>query len=217
MHSPSSSRLAERLRASALAALLVATGAGAAAAPTVLVSRDGDGLGVEAQGAPLSEVLDAIGRELGVQVEYEGGPPQNPVTLKLVGRTPAEAVLALLDGTGVSYAIQLDTTGQGVSRLLIQTAAAGVRSRPAPRRPTRSASPIPTPPPIPEFAEPFDPAQAIEEADEEDPEEEPPPPLPPTQQPRQSPFRTGRPSPSPLLFPNPLTSPAPTPTPPPQR
>lgn len=211
-------RGAERRLGAALAALLL-TGAGAAPA-SVTVSRDGDRLDVEAQATPLSEVLDAVAAELGASVEYEGEPPRFPVTLALQDRTPAEAVLSLLDGTGVNYALQLDASGQGVVRLLIQAASGSRPARAQPARPTPTRRPpaqIPTPPRVPEFPQPFDPAADREGADEAPPED---PQAPDTGTPRPLTFptpRPGRPAPAPLLFPEPLLPAAPTPTPPPQQ
>jgi hypothetical protein len=200
----------------ALAALLVGAGAG----PSVVVSRLGDHLDVEAKNAAVAEVLDAVAAAIGIEIEYEGAPPRQPLTLTLRGRTAAEAVLSVLDGQPVDYALQLDASGHGVARLLIQAAGSAPRqSRPAPpvRRAPTSA---PTPPPLPEFVQPFDPGT---ETDEEPVEDEPAdqgepaagPALPPGI-PRFPTNRPGRPAPAPLLFPGPLNPVAPTPTPPPQ-
>lgn len=203
-------RAAERCAVVSLAALL-STGAGGAA-PSVTVTRDGGRLDVEAQATPLSDVLDAVARELGASVEYEGTPPRFPVTLTLRGRTPAEAVLSLLDGTGVDFAVQLDDSGQGVVRLLVQSGGPGTsRARAQPARPApaqRAPVEVPTPPPGPEFAQPFDPgADAAEDTQEE---------LPPGPLTAPTP-RPGRPRPAPLLFPQPLLPEVPTPTPEPER
>lgn len=213
-------RAAERGLGAVLAALLLS---GAGAAPSsVTVTREGDRLDLEAQATPLSEVLDALAAELGVSVEYEGTPPRLPVTLALQDRTPAEAVLSLLDGTGVDYALQLDASGQGVVRLLIQAPSGSRPARAAPQRPrptpTRRAAPMPTPPPVPEFPQPFDPAADPDQQQQDgepsagaDPSEGMPRPLTfPTPRP-------GRPAPAPLLFPEPLLPATPTPTPPPEQ
>jgi hypothetical protein len=205
------SPFAERPLLGALAALLFAAGA----APSVVVSRDGNHLDVEARAAPIADVLDAITAQLGIAVEYEGTPPRDPVTLTLRGRTPAEAVLSVLDGQDVDYALQLDASGTGVTRLLIQSAAsAPPRARPTP---ARRPPPAPTPPPVPEFSEPFDPAAKLDEGDPDaEPEEvDPDAPEPPPERPPAA-VRPGRPSPAPLLFPSPLNPATPTPTPPPQ-
>jgi len=207
--------LAERGLVAALAGLILT----AAAAPSVTVSRQGDRLDVAAQAMPLSEVIDAVAEKLGVPVEYEGAPPGIPVTLTLRDRTPAEAILSLLDGTGVDFALQFDASGQGVVRLLVHTSkeagAARASRSPGPtpgRRPTR---PTLTPPPVPEFPQPFDPAlDPDEESDLEDDDETAGP--APSALTAPTP-RPGRPVAAPLLFPGPLVPAAPTPTPPPQQ
>jgi hypothetical protein len=96
-----------------------------------------------ARAAPLGEVLDRLARQVGMKVVYEGGgAPRQLVTLSLQGRTPAETVLALLEGQGLNFALQADTTGAGVQTLLVTgtapstgTASSSGRSAPAVRRP----------------------------------------------------------------------------------
>ena len=102
-----------------------------------------------ARAAPLAEVLDRLARQLGMKVVYEGGSPRQLVTLSLQGRTPAETVLALLEGQGLNFALQADTTGAGVQTLLVTgTAPATGASAAASGRPAPSAvrRPNATPP-----------------------------------------------------------------------
>ena len=72
-----------------------------------------------ARAAPLNEVLDRLGRQIGMKVVYEGSSPRQLVTLSLQGRTPAETVLALLEGQGLNYALLGDPTGAGAQTLLV--------------------------------------------------------------------------------------------------
>jgi hypothetical protein len=72
-----------------------------------------------ARQAPLAEVLDRLSRQIGMKVVYEGASPRQLVTLSLQGRTPAETVLALFEGTGVNFALQSDPTGARVETLLV--------------------------------------------------------------------------------------------------
>jgi hypothetical protein len=72
-----------------------------------------------ARAAPLAEVLDRLGRQIGMKVVYEGASPRQLVTLSLQGRSPVEAVLALLEGQGLNFALVSDTTGTRVETLLV--------------------------------------------------------------------------------------------------
>ena len=110
----------------------------------VEVTATGDRLDVTAAQAPVSEVLDGLARKTRMKVVYEGPAPRTPVTLELRGRTPAQAVLGVLEGLGLSYALVLDVSGTEVETLMIvgtgaSTASAGI-VRPA--RSSRRESPL---------------------------------------------------------------------------
>jgi hypothetical protein len=127
------------------------------------VRQEGERVSVRAEAAPLSEVLDRLSKQLGMKVVYEGAPPRALVTASLSDRTPAEAVLGVLEGLGLDYLARMDKTGARVETLILS--APGLASGPSPvSRPTfqptgqgRAAAP-------PE----------LEEPDDEDEPEEPP-------------------------------------------
>src|SRR4029079_18559349 len=81
------------------------------------------------------------------------------VTATLVGRTPAEAVLGILDGLGLNYALSMDPTGKQVQTLLISGAApvsSGAPSAspaPAAARPERSGTSWDDTPEVPDEAD----------------------------------------------------------------
>src|SRR5215468_3226996 len=76
-------------------------------------------LDVVATTAPLNDILDRVSRQTGMKIVYEGAPPRQLVTVSLLGRTPAEAVNALLEGQGLNYALIADATGLSVQTLLM--------------------------------------------------------------------------------------------------
>ncbi len=90
-----------------------------AAAAETEVRPVGDRLEVRASAATVSEVLDRIARQTGMRVSYDGPPPRARVTLSGGPRTPAEAVLAVLEGQGLTYALRLDPTGTRVEMLMV--------------------------------------------------------------------------------------------------
>ena len=146
-------------------------------AADVRVQQEGGLLNVEASGAPVSEVLDRLARQTGMQVVYEGAPPRLPVTLSIARRTPAEAVFSLLEGLGLNYALRLDESGGRVLTLVMAGAAASTPAgaAPVPQRPELAKMPPPYPPPPSYPQEPsedeyFDPQAGIIP---------PPPPQPP--------------------------------------
>lgn len=85
----------------------------------VEITSSGNRWDVTAAGAPVSEVLDGLARKTRMKVIYEGGIPRTPVTVELRGRTPAEAVLGVLEGLGLNYALVLDVSGTEVETLMI--------------------------------------------------------------------------------------------------
>jgi hypothetical protein len=181
---------------------------------------------VAAAAAPLADVLDRLARQTGMKVVYEGPAPRQLVTLSLVGRSPAEAVTAILEGQGLNYALILDATATRVEKLLVTGAATSGGSGPSSAR-TAPAAPFRRMAPPDNDPEPDEPPEEIPPVPEVQPPPPSPdkpvppppaasatgPPLPPgmvTAPPGLSPF-----NPRPLAFPTPL-QPQPTPTPTPE-
>lgn len=130
-------------------ALLAGLGLAAAlpAAAEVSVAVNDGRVDLNARSAPLAEVLDQLARQTAMEVTYEGAPPRNLVTAALLSATPAQAVLSVLEGLGLNYAIQLDRTGRQVRTLLLITRTGGPLKTPgAPPEPAPSLRP-PVPPP----------------------------------------------------------------------
>ena len=121
---------------------------GAAAGPPE-VSVDGLEVRILADGSRLDELLAALSEATGMQVSYEASPPDVSVTAQLHAPSHAEAVIRLLDGLAVSYAVQLDASGERVTRLWIAGDGRKPRARPRaaapPTRPERRRPPPPAP------------------------------------------------------------------------
>jgi hypothetical protein len=96
-------------------------------------------LDLRANTTPLSEVLEQLSRQTGMKVVYEGPIPRQLVTVSLERRTPAEAVLALLEGLGLNYALVMDPTGSRVQTLLMEGSAPSAPASAAPAAPLRPA------------------------------------------------------------------------------
>jgi hypothetical protein len=171
--------------------LAVVLGARSGAAETEVRKAPGDKLDVRATAAPISEVLDRIARETGMKVTYDGAPPRARVSVTLTGVTPAQAVLAVLDGQGLNYALRMDPRAVRIETLLMVAGSGSGASVPA-------ARPQPGPRPIdrePDVAEP----------DEEAPSEAP---VPAPEERRPFPFPGGPPPSGPAM---PLALPTPPP------
>ena len=123
--------------------VLAGTLAGPAAAE-VRVQMAGANVDLAATAAPLAEVLDRLSRQTGMKVVYEGAAPRQLVTVTLRGRTPAQTVLALLEGQGVNFALVTDPSGASVRTLLV----AGAASSSSGSAPSRPAAPAPSRPPF---------------------------------------------------------------------
>jgi hypothetical protein len=129
---------------------------------------------IHATNAPLSEILDGLSRQTPMKIVYEGPPPRQLLSVDLKGRTPAEAVLAILEGQGLSYTVALDPSGTRVQTLLM----AGGNNAP-------SAGPLPSSRPERPVREPMRESVIEEPVDEGTEEAEEP----------QAPPDTGRPTP----------------------
>jgi hypothetical protein len=220
----------------AAALLLLAPGLQA----EVEVQYRGGRVHVRATAAPLSQVLDRLGRATGMKVVYQGAAPSVLVSLSLEDRTPAEAVFGVLEGLGLNYAFVLDAAGSKVETLML-AGAAGSRPASSTATPPAAAAPAPrfTPRPrpgaIPPAAGP-DPSEdegeeAIEEPESDEPEEpedaaeaeeQPQAPAAPTgprgsvlQPPSQPVYPSSPFAPrAPMFVPQPDPQPTPTPKPP---
>jgi hypothetical protein len=140
------------------------------------VRRVGDTLDVRATAAPVSEVLDRIARETGMKVTYDGAPPRARVSVTLTGVTPAQAVLRVLEGQGLNYALRMDPRAVRVETLLMVAgsgAGTGTVAPPTPARPIPGTRQIDR---EPDVAEPDDETPA--EAPAPNPEERKPFPFP---------------------------------------
>src|SRR5882672_9106019 len=113
------------------------------------VRRVGDTLDVRATAAPVSEVLDRIARETGMKVTYDGAPPRARVSVTLTGVTPAQAVLAVLEGQGLNYALRMDPRAVRIETLLM-VAGSGAGAPVAASRPQPGPRPIDREPDITE-------------------------------------------------------------------
>jgi len=120
-----------RVAGLALAAVLVAR----SVAAETEVRRVGDKLDVRAVAAPVSEVLDRIARETGMKVTYDGPPPRARLSVTLTGVTPAQAVLSVLEGQGLNYALRMDPRAVRVETLLMVAGTGVAGSGPPPARP----------------------------------------------------------------------------------
>ncbi len=198
----------------------------------VELRRRGDRLDLVATAVPLSDLLQRLARETGMKVVYEGAPPRTLLTVSLLDRTPAEAVLGLFEGLGLNYAVSFDRTGARIDTLLLAGPAGPGTSvtRTPPGQPASGVRPAPVRPQLPSRGAPEEQEERDEPADDsqssegqaEAPAEPPPVPSPAagTTGPLPAPGQPGSPfdfKPRPLTFPTPAppgaASPAPSPSP----
>src|SRR5215213_5249686 len=96
-------------------ALLAACGilltANAGVHADVQVKLRGGRMTVVAQNVPLHAVLDRMASQTGMKIIYDGPPPQQMVKLSLSERTPADALVDVLDGRGINFAVILNPAG----------------------------------------------------------------------------------------------------------
>ena len=148
----------------AVLALSAFLAAAASASAEVQIRVTNGRVDLQAAQAPLSEVLDRLAKQTGMKVTYDGPPQRMAVNLTLKDRTPAQAVLGVLDGLGLNYALRMDLTGTRVETLLIAGSAATTTGGPAAPTPQTGAF---RPPGIPAQVE-EDTASADEDATDAD-------------------------------------------------
>ena len=122
--------------------VLVVVGALLAAASPLQAEVDvrvtGGRVSVQAVGAPVGEILEGIARRTGMRLASDSPLPRQTLTASFEDRTPAEAVLSVLEGLGLNYALVMDASGTRVDQLLIlgtasvSSAAASPAGRPSP-------------------------------------------------------------------------------------
>ena len=129
----------------------------------VEVRVTGDRVDIMAINAPLADVLEGLARQTRVKLVYEGAPPRQLVSVDIKDRTPAEALLAVLDGQGLAFAVALDPTGTRVQTLLLSAASTAPAGPGAPN-PRVVPSPPERPIPVRESVveEPLEDATAAE-------------------------------------------------------
>jgi hypothetical protein len=211
-----------------VAAILAALGLVTAPLGARVETRAADGrIQLQARAAPLCEILDDLARHTDMKVVYEGVPPRDLITTNLERGTLVEVLLAVLEGLGLAYAIQLDATSTRAVTLVM--VASGPR-RPASGPTASSARPatpvLESPPEVADlptddgFAEPTDPSTVVRDRVATDPRTGEPYPTPPDIAPTEPPqppadvhvqgypagARSGPPSPG---LPNPQPQPTP--------
>jgi hypothetical protein len=113
----------------------------------VEIQRTGDRVSLSAVSAPVSEILDRLARQTGMKVVYDAQPPRQLVTARLDDRTTAEAVVGLMEGLGLNYALVMDIAGTRVDQLLVlgpvgvSAPSAAAATRPTPTPPRRQPEP----------------------------------------------------------------------------
>lgn len=135
VHSPA---LDKRV-AVALSAVMAAALAPRPGGTETEVRQVGDRVNVHVTASPVSEVLDRLARETGMKVTYDGPPPRARISLNLSGVTPAQAVLSVLEGQGLNYALRMDPTAKRVETLLMVAGGPGSAATSAPRPPPPGA------------------------------------------------------------------------------
>jgi hypothetical protein len=83
------------------------------------VRVDGGRVVVQANEAPLTDVLSRFSQATGAKIVYDAAKPRQLVTVEIDASTQAEALSQLLEGQGLSYAVRLDPSGQSVDMLFV--------------------------------------------------------------------------------------------------
>jgi hypothetical protein len=139
----------------------------------------GSSVDIRARRVPLQQVLDALSQKTGMKIVYDTEPPQEIVTFDLSNLSVNRALMEVLQGHGLTYAVSMDPSGLKVDTLLLTHGGAGGLKAPS------------APPPMPE------------QEQQQEFYEEPEPPEPPSSEatPVPSPTSAGYWTPAPVVFP----------------
>jgi hypothetical protein len=92
--------------------------------------RDNGRVDVRVTSAPLALVLDRLASQTGINLTYEGSPPERLVTLEVYGASQALAVLDILERLGLDYAVTTNPAGTRILSLVVADAARVVEDHP---------------------------------------------------------------------------------------
>ncbi len=175
--------------------LALCLAASAAGAGEVTITLAQGRVSLAATTTPVSDVLDQLARKTGMKVIYDGAPPRLLVSPRVERESATQAVLAVLEGLGLSYVLITDASANRVDTLFV---ASGVGAKAAA-----------TPPRAPGHEEP----QEKPRPPMDDEDEEPVRPMPPPQEPEPpKPIPVPQPAPTYSLSPF-ATQPPPGPQP----
>jgi len=141
--------------------LVAALLAGPSAAAEINVRVAEGRVDLSTNAAPVADVLDRLSKQTGMKVVYEGSPPRQLVSVSLSGRTPAEAVVSLLEGLGLNYMLLGDPSGARVQTLMMGGA---VPATPSARPASSSSSSRPAPASSPDAENAEEPEEEAEPA-----------------------------------------------------
>ncbi len=120
----------------------------AAASDPIDVKAHGPKVDVKVTAAPLNDVLDRLSKQTGMKLVYEGQAPRMVISANLVGLSPMRAVISVMEGLGVNYALMTDPTGSRIETLMIVGAggpaapSGGVAPQPSVPLPSHAPEPM---------------------------------------------------------------------------
>src|SRR6266508_346422 len=89
------------------------------ASPNLVIRVSDGAVDVEARSVRVGDLLDRVAEKTGMKVIYDGHRPSDLVTVSLKHRTQLEAVLAILQGLNVNYALTTDVTQRRITTLIV--------------------------------------------------------------------------------------------------
>ncbi len=121
-HPPPGPRVSRRFKLVVLAAILAPLVSGRALSSSATdVRLDAGRVIVHATSAPLNDVLNRFSQVTGAKIVYDAAKPRQLVTVEINAASAAEALSQLLEGQGLSYALKLDSAGQGVDMVFLMS------------------------------------------------------------------------------------------------
>jgi hypothetical protein len=141
--------------------------AGSARSDTRIV-LDGGRVSIHAESTPLAEILGRFAKATGAEIVFESTQPRQILSVGIEADSEVEALVRLLEGQGVNYALRLDPTGREVEMVVISAKAGLAAAAAPPTRTPRTLPPMERTPEdvdqtqtfVPEIAEEPDPASS---------------------------------------------------------
>jgi hypothetical protein len=115
---------------------------GGSARSDTRIVLDGGRVSIHAESTPLAEILGRFAKATGAEIVFESTQPRQILSVGIEADSEVDALVRLLEGQGVNYAVRLDPTGREIEMLVINAKAGLAAAAASPTRTPRTPPPM---------------------------------------------------------------------------